>query len=506
MASEGARKFVIGLDQGTSSTRAIAFSLDTLRPRFTHTVTLDTIYPHDGWVEQDAVTMLESARVCLDEVSAQIEAVGGTVAAVGVANQRETTIVWDRTTGVPFYNAIVWRDSRTSSIVASLTSPPNSANSLREKCGLPISTYFSAVKMKWLMENVPSVGQACLDGRCSFGTVDTWLIWNLTGGTNSGAYVTDVTNASRTMLMNINTLRWDPQLCLFFSVPVNALPAIRSSAEVYGRICSGKLRGIPICGNLGDQQSALLGQGCVKHGMAKNTYGTGCFMLLNTGKLVQSTHGLLSTVAYQLGPSAPVVYALEGSVAVAGRAVQWFRDNMKAIKTSAEINILAASVPDSNGLYFVPAFTGLYAPRWCSSARGLAIGINETTNVGHFARAIFEATCFQTKEVLDAMVSDSSVELQVLRVDGGMVVADIMLQIQADLLGIPIMRPLCLETTALGAAVAAGIGCGLIDVDALPSLLQQDSTTFSPTITVEQRALRMSGWTKAVERSLNWAS
>ncbi|XP_077986011.1 glycerol kinase-like isoform X2 [Glandiceps talaboti] len=428
------------------------------------------------------------------------------IKAVGITNQRETTVVWDKTTGKPLYNAIVWLDMRTGPTVEELIekAPGKKKEYLQALCGLPLSTYFSAVKLRWLMDNVPDVQQAVLEQRCMFGTVDSWLLWNLTGGLNGGLHITDVTNASRTMLMNIHSLQWDEKLCNFFNIPMSVLPEIRSSAEVYGNLCNGPLSGIPIAGVLGDQQAALVGQTCFTKGMAKNTYGTGCFLLYNTGEeAVLSKNGLLTTVGYKLGKDKPTVYALEGSVAIAGAAVRWLRDNLGIIKEAADIEPLAASVESTHGTYFVPAFSGLYAPYWQSDARGIICGLTQFTSKAHIARAALEAVCFQTREILDAMNQDCGIPMQKVQVDGGMTANNLLMQLQSDILGIPIVKPAMPETTALGAAMAAGYAIGVWSL-AAEDLTAITTDTYTPVITQEERDARYGKWKLAVQRSMKW--
>ncbi|KAG0424847.1 hypothetical protein HPB47_027948, partial [Ixodes persulcatus] len=437
---------------------------------------------------------------------------------IGVSNQRETTIVWDKVTGKPLHNAI---DSSVcvfcfvfNSAATLLSTLVRSYLCFQKKCGLPLSTYFSAVKLVWLLENIPEVKQAVDDGRCMFGTVDTWILFNLTGGTKGGVHITDVTNASRTMLMDIETLMWDEYLCNFFGVPMSVLPSIRSSSEIYGMLCDGPLAGVPISGCLGDQSAALVGQLCFNIGQAKCTYGTGCFLLYNTGlehqctfffQIVQSNHGLLTTVAYKLGPNRPVQYALEGSVAIAGAAVRWLRDNLSIINSSSEVEKLALTVNSSHGVCFVPAFAGLYAPYWQPDARGIICGLTQFTTKAHIARATLEAVCFQVREILDAMDSDTGVALKQLLVDGGMAVNELLMRLQADLLGICVVRPQMSETTALGAAIAAGAAEG-IDVWSLDSNKFPSVTTdvFEPSILPTERESRYAKWKDAVRRSMHW--
>lgn len=427
---------------------------------------------------------------------------------IGVSNQRETTIVWDKRTGLPLYNAIVWQDNRNSDTVTDLINktPGKNKEYLKRRCGLPLSTYFSAVKLRWLLDNNESVNKAVRERSCLFGTVDSWLIWNLTGAVNNGLHITDVTNASRTMLMNIETLEWDPVLCKFFNIPIEILPDIHSSSEVYGVVSSGPAQGIPISGCLGDQSAALLGQICFDIGQAKCTYGTGCFLLRNTGNQpVFSNHGLLTTIAFKLGKEAQTYYALEGSIAIGGAGVRWLRDNFNIIKNSEDIETLAKTVESSHGLYFVPAFSGLYAPYWQPNARGIICGLTQFSTKAHLARAMLEAVCFQTKDILEAMNKDSGITLKELLVDGGMTVNDLLMQLQADILGIPVVRPSMPETSALGAAMAAGTASS-VEVWQLnkDELLNITTDKFLPTITETERQRKYCKWKKAIERSLHW--
>ncbi|KAG8193363.1 hypothetical protein JTE90_022991 [Oedothorax gibbosus] len=496
------------VDNGTSSSRFLVFASETAEIVTYHQIETNQLYPQSGWVEQDPFEILASVKICIDKTVDKLrefEIDPANIKAIGVTNQRETTIVWNKFTGKPLYNAIVWLDNRTVDTVEKLSSQRGS-HYVKEKCGLPITTYFSAVKLKWLIENVPEVREAIKNDECLFGTVDSWIIWNLTGGVNNGIHVTDVTNASRTMLMDIRTTKWDPWLCNFFQVPMSILPTIRSSSEILGYIVNGSLNGVPISGCLGDQSSALVGQLCFKPGYAKNTYGTGCFLLCNTGKVpVWSKHGLLTTVAYQLGKDQPVIYALEGSIAIAGALVRWLRDNLGIISNSSYIETLSSSVPTTDGVYFVPAFSGLYAPHWQSSARGTICGLTQFSNSAHVARAAIEAVCFQTCEIADAMNLDSGYPLERLLVDGGMTSNSLLMQIQADFLGIPVVLPSMSETTALGVAMAAGSAKG-VEVWDITSITASDVTTeiFLPSIPNEERELRYSCWKKAVQRSLNW--
>lgn len=499
------------VDQGTSSTRFLIFASRTGELVTYHHVDIKHIYPQEGWVEEDPKEILESVYTCMSKAVENLKALNINVddlKAVGISNQRETTIVWDKFTGKPLYNAIVWLDMRTAPTVDRLLAgvPDKSKDFLRPQCGLPITTYFSAVKLRWLLDNVSEVKTAVAEDRCLFGTVDTWLLWNLTGGPGRGCHVTDVTNASRTMLMNIHSLRWDEKLCSFFNIPMSILPEIHSSSELYGHITDNPLKGVPISGILGDQQAALVGQMCFKQGSAKNTYGTGCFLLYNTGSQpVESSHGLLTTVAYQLGRRKPVTYALEGAIAIAGACVQWLRDNLGIIQTSAEIEQLASEVDSTHGCYFVPAFSGLFCPYWRADARGIICGLSQFTTKAHIGRAALEAVCFQTRELLDAMNCDSGIPLKSLQVDGGMSVNSVLMQLQADLLGINVVRPSMPETTALGAAMAAGcaeeINVWNLDPSKAPKTI---TDTFVPSIPAKDRDDRFNWWKMAVERSLGW--
>ncbi|KAI9016978.1 glycerol kinase 2 [Gaertneriomyces semiglobifer] len=497
------------IDQGTSSTRFIVFN-ESGGIVAMHQVELDQIYPKAGWCEHDPMVIWNSVTTCMENVAAALRRMGHSienVKAVGITNQRETTVVWDNQTGKPLHNAIVWLDSRTKHTVADLVgqTPTKSNRYLQEKCGLPFSTYFSGVKLRWLLDNVPAVRQAHDEQRLAFGTVDSWLIYNLTGGINGGRHVSDVTNASRTMLMNINSLQWDTEILEFFGFGKHMLPEIVSSAEVYGVIADGALAGIEIAGCLGDQQAAVVGHRCFQAGEAKNTYGTGCFMLFNTGdKPVISSHGLLTTVGYKLGKDAPAIYALEGSVAIAGAAVKWLRDNMKLIQSASEINDLAAKVPDTGGVYFVPAFSGLFAPHWRDDARGCIVGLTQFATREHLCRATLEAVCFQSKEILHAMNADAGFDLTTLKVDGGMTNSDLAMQIQADLVGIEVVRPIMRETTALGAALAAGYTVGVWK-DLADFHPEEKPEIFVSKIANDEREARFSQWQRAVEKSFAWA-
>ncbi|XP_045132251.1 glycerol kinase-like [Portunus trituberculatus] len=497
------------VDQGTSSTRFLVFSATTGEVLTYHQVEVAQHYPKEGWVEQDSNELLKSVHTCILKAVENLKSLEidpGDIKAVGITNQRETTIVWDKTTGLPLCNAIVWLDARTASTLEAILkeTPGQNKDYVKDLCGLPISTYFSALKLRWLLDNVPEVQEAAAKGNLLFGTVDSWLLWNLTGGLDGGLHVTDVTNASRTMLMNISTLEWDANLCKFFKIPMSVLPEIRSSSEIYGYITEGPLLGIPISGVLGDQQAALVGQMCLSRGQAKNTYGTGCFLLYNTGtQIVQSEHGLLTTVGYKLGKKSPTIYALEGSVAIAGAAVTWLRDNLHVIKSSTDIEPLAKKVKDSGGVYFVPAFSGLFAPYWRSDARGTICGLTQASTSAHLARAVLEAVCFQTREILDAMQKDSGITLNKLQVDGGMTCNNTLMQLQADIAGVPVARPSMTETTSLGAAMAAGSAEG-IEVWDLTKLTPLTNDDFTPSIMPEEREMRYEKWCMAVQRCMDW--
>uniref|UniRef100_A0A8C6KTD6 Probable glycerol kinase n=1 Tax=Nothobranchius furzeri TaxID=105023 RepID=A0A8C6KTD6_NOTFU len=479
-----------------------------------HQVEIKQSFPKEGWVEEDPKEILQSVYECMERTCEKLMQHNidiSNIKAIGVTNQRETTLVWDKETGEPLYNAIVWLDLRTQSTVERLINktPGRNKNHLRHKTGLPISTYFSAVKLRWLMDNVSEVHEAVMSHRAMFGTVDSWLIWCLTGGKSGGVHCTDVTNASRTMLFNIHTMNWDPELCKYFGIPMEILPRVRSSSEIYGLMV--KLDVISNCyfewnQCLGDQSAALVGQMCFKDGQAKNTYGTGCFLLRNTGsKPVMSDHGLLTTVAYKLGRDKPACYALEGSVAIAGAVVRWLQDNLGIIGSSEELEKLAASVGTSYGCYFVPAFSGLYAPYWEPSARGIICGLTQFTNKSHVAFAALEAVCFQTREILDAMNQDSGIPLNQLQVDGGMTSNRLLMQLQADILCIPVVKPSMPETTALGAAMAAGAAEGVSVWSLNPEDLSEvTSEKFEPQINPEESEFRYARWKKAVEKSKNW--
>jgi len=494
-------RYVGALDQGTTSTRFMIFD------HAGAVVAVDQkeheqIYPKPGWVEHDAneiwTRSVEVIRGCL----AKAGVAASDLAAVGVTNQRETTVVWDRRSGKPIHNAIVWQDTRTADICNELAKD-GGQDRLRPKVGLPLATYFSGPKVKWILENVAGARARAEAGDLLFGNIDTWCIWNLTGGVDGGVHVTDVSNASRTMLMNLATLDWDPDILKLMGIPRAMLPAIKASSEVYGKAV-GDLAGVPVSGDLGDQQAALFGQTCFSAGEAKNTYGTGCFMLLNTGtKPVQSKSGLLTTLGYKIGKE-PAVYCLEGSIAITGALVQWLRDNLGMIKTSPEIEELAKTVDDNGGVYFVPAFSGLFAPYWKNDARGVIAGLTRYVNKGHIARAVLEATAWQTREVLDAMNADSGVALTALKVDGGMVFNELLMQFQSDVLAVPVIRPKVAETTALGAAYAAGLAVGFwAAVEDLRVNWQKDKE-WKPKMDAATRDKDYKLWKKAVTRTFEW--
>lgn len=494
-------KYIAAIDQGTTSTRCMIFdksgsiiSQDQKEhPQF---------YPRPGWVEHDAEIIWQDTKEIIRNATENAGISHTDISALGITNQRETTIIWDKTTGKPLHNAIVWQDTRTDKICNQL-SKNGGQDRFRSLVGLPLATYFSGPKIKWLLENIPEIGSAAEKGTALFGTVDSWLIWNLTGGVNGGKHITDVTNASRTMLMNLETLQWEKDLLDILGIPASMLPEIRPSSDIYGH-CKAILPDVPVCGNLGDQQAALFGQACFEEGEAKNTYGTGCFMLLNTGeKPVASENGLLTTLGYQIN-GMPAVYCLEGSIAITGALVQWLRDNLRMIDNTSDIEALAASVDDNGGIYIVPAFSGLFAPYWRNDARGVIVGLTRYINRGHIARAVLEATAYQTREVLDAMESDSDVRLKSLNVDGGMVFNDLLMQFQADILNVPVVRPKIAETTALGAAYAAGLAVGFWESFSELKENWNKDKEWQPEIEEEVRRSYYINWKKAVTRTFNW--
>ena len=498
--------FVGALDQGTTSTRFMIFD-HAGRPVGVHQLEHTQIYPKAGWVEHDPIEILGRVNEVIRGALERANLTAADLVAVGITNQRETTVAWDRTTGKPLANAIVWQDTRTDGIVADLAAAGGAADGgpdrFRAATGLPLATYFAGPKIRWLIDNVPAVRDALTGGRLLVGTIDSWCIWNLTGGMNGGVHVTDVTNAGRTMLMDLHTLNWSPALLEAIGVPRSVLPEIRSSSEIYG-IGTGPIAGVPIAGDLGDQHAALFGQACFEAGDAKNTYGTGCFMVLNTGeRIVESRNGLLTTLAYKLG-DAPAVYALEGSVAIAGALIQWLRDNLGLITSASEVETLARTVDDSGRIVIVPAFSGLFAPYWRSDARGAIVGLTRYVNRGHIARAALEATAWQTREVLDAMNADSGVPLASLRVDGGMVGNELLMQFQADVLGVRVIRPTVAETTALGAAYAAGLAVGFwTGLDELRANWSAERE-WLPAMDPAARDHQYARWKKAVTRTFDW--
>jgi len=494
-------KYAAAVDQGTTSTRFMIFD------HAGKVVAVDQkeheqIYPKPGWVEHNPMEIWERTQEVIKGALAKAKVDPKDIAAVGVTNQRETTVVWEKATGKPVYNAIVWQDTRTADICNELAKS-GGQDRFRLKVGLPLATYFSGPKIKWILDNVPGVRAKAEKGEVLFGNIDTWVIWNLTGGPKGGVHVTDVSNASRTMLMNLETLDWDEEILKIMGVPKAMLPAVKPSADVYGNAV-GALAGVPVAGDLGDQQAALFGQTCFSAGEAKNTYGTGCFMLLNTGtKPVQSKNGLLTTLGYKIGKS-PAVYCLEGSIAITGALVQWLRDNLGLIQKSPDVEALAKTVEDNGGIYFVPAFSGLFAPYWKNDARGVIVGMTRYVTKGHIARAALEATAFQTREVLDAMNKDSGVALTALKVDGGMVFNELLMQFQADILGVPVIRPTVAETTALGAAYAAGLAVGFWkEVEDLRANWGKDKE-WDPKMSAADREHLYKGWLKAVTRTFEW--
>jgi len=490
------------IDQGTTSTRFIVFD-DSSRIVSMSQMEHAQIYPQPGWVEHDPLEIWRNTETVVANAMRSAQLRPQDLAAIGITNQRETTVVWDRRSGAPLYNALVWQDTRVADMLPRYTDKPG-VEFFRMRTGLPLSSYFSSLKIRWILDNVPDARRLAETGDALFGNIDTFLVWHLTGGPHGGLHVTDVTNASRTQLMNLQSLDWDPDLLAAFDIPRAMLPAIRSSSERYGEAVPEAIRGVPIAGILGDQQAALVGQTCFRPGEAKNTYGTGCFMLMNTGETpVQSRFGLLTTVAYRIGAARPC-YALEGSVAVTGALVQWLRDNLKMIDSSADVEALARSVPDNGGAYFVPAFSGLYAPHWNDRARGVIAGLTRFVTRGHLARAVLEATAFQTWEVLQAMEKDSGVSLEALRVDGGMTDNALLMQFQADIVNRTVVRPAVKETTALGAAFAAGVAVGVFrDADDLRARWVE-SHRWTPAMAGADRDRLVREWSKAVARSLDW--
>ncbi|UCD98456.1 MAG: glycerol kinase GlpK [Chloroflexota bacterium] len=499
-------QIIASIDQGTTSTRCMLFDYEgkvLSAAQKEHA----QIYPKPGWVEHDPMEIWQSTQEVVDRCLATASVNPKDILALGITNQRETTLVWDKKTGEPFGNAVVWQDTRTKEMCDALAQV-GGIDCFRDQTGLPLATYFSGPKINWILDNSRDARVAAQRGEALFGNIDTWLIWWLTGGPNGGSHVTDVTNASRTLLMNLETLDWDANLLDVFGIPHQILPRIvpSSDPQTWGSTkMTGPFRAeVPVCGDLGDQQAALVGQACFSPGEAKNTYGTGCFMLLNTGKeIVHSKSGLLTTVAYQLGDT-EAIFALEGSVAITGALIQWLRDNLGLIENSPDVETLAREVPDNGGVYFVPAFSGLFAPYWRSDARGVIAGLTRFTNKNHIARAALEATAFQTREVLEAMQEDSKVELSQLKVDGGMVANELLMQFQADILNVPVVRPKLSETTALGAAYAAGLAVGFWNnVNELRANWNQDKF-WQPQMDSETRQALFNNWKKAVTRTFNW--
>ena len=496
-------KYVLAIDEGTTSARAIIFNhsgqiVSVGQKEF------EQIFPRAGWVEHDAVEIWESVREVIGQALSKASINRHQLSAVGITNQRETAVVWDKNTGEPVYNAIVWQDTRTQKICDELAGDKG-PDRFKDICGLPLATYFSGPKVKWILDNVEGARAKAEAGDLLFGNMDTWVLWNLTGGVNGGVHVTEPTNASRTMLMDVRKLQWDDSMCEVMGIPKSMLPEIKSSSEVYGKASRESLLiDTPIAGILGDQQAATFGQACFEKGNAKNTYGTGCFMLMNTGQeAVFSENGLLTTVCYKLGDQ-PTVYALEGSIAVAGSLVQWLRDNLRMFDSAPEIETLATSVEDNGGAYIVPAFSGLFAPYWRPDARGALVGLTRFVNRGHIARAVLEATAYQTREVLDAMNADSGVPLTELKVDGGMTANETLMQFQADQVGVPVIRPVVAETTALGAAYAAGIAVGFWNGEEDVVKNWAEDKRWEPKMDDAERDRLYRNWKKAVTKTFDW--
>ncbi len=495
--------YVLAIDQGTTSTRAMVFDAHG-RSVATGQIEHRQFFPRPGWVEHDPLEIWRNTREVIGVALAQADITRHDVEAVGITNQRETTVVWDRHTGKPIHRAIVWQDTRTQDLIDRLAAD-GGTDRFKAITGLPLATYFSATKISWLLDHVDGARAAAIAGDLLFGTIDTWLLWNLTGGPDGGVHATDVTNASRTLLMDLRTLKWSDELLASFDIPRAMMPEIRASSDDFGRIeTSNLLHDIPIAGILGDQQAATFGQAAFDRGESKNTYGTGNFLIVNTGEeLVASSHGLISTVAYQVSGEKPR-YALEGSIAVTGSLVQWLRDSVGLLDSAAQVETLALSVEDSGGVIIVPAFSGLFAPYWRPDARGAIMGLTRFANRAHIARAALESVAFQSREVIDAAAADTGVEISELKVDGGMVVNDLLLQIQADILGTPVVRPVVAETTALGVAYAAGLTVGFWSSrDQLRQLWQEDAR-WVPSIDADEREARMAQWRKAVTRTFDW--
>jgi glycerol kinase len=494
--------YIAAIDQGTTSSRFMVFD------RCGQIVSVAQkehaqIYPKPGWVEHDPAEIWRRVGEVIQEAMDAKGLKPADLSGIGITNQRETTVLWNRKTGKAVYNAIVWQDTRVADSVAEFTAN-GGQDRFRARTGLPLATYFSGLKIRWILNNVDGARAAAEAGELLFGNIDTFLIWNLTGGVNGGVHVTDVTNASRTQLMDLKTLNWASEILQEFDIPPSLLPRIASSSEIYGKAVLGPIKDVAIAGDLGDQQAALFGQACFHPGETKNTYGTGCFMLMNTGtKIVPSNSGLLTTLGYKIGTQ-PAVYALEGSIAITGALVQWLRDNLGLIEKSSEIETLARTVDDNGGVYFVPAFSGLYAPYWKDSARGVIAGLTRYVNKGHIARAALEATAFQVREVLDAMEKDSGISLANLRCDGGMVQNHLLMQFQSDILNKPVLRPMIQETTALGAAYAAGLATGLLHSAEELAANWAEDCRWIPSMEEEKRAHLYHFWKKAITRSFDW--
>jgi glycerol kinase len=495
-------RYVGAIDQGTTSSRFIVFDKAGTIVSVAQKEHAQ-IYPQPGWVEHDPMEIWRNTQEVIGGALAREGLHAADLAAVGITNQRETTVLWDRKSGKPLHNALVWQDTRTAELVGSYARD-GGQDRFRAATGLPLATYFSGLKLKWLLDTVPGARTKAAAGDALFGTIDSWILWNLTGGPSGGLHVTDVTNASRTQLMNLATREWDDALLAALTVPRNVLPRIAASSEVYGKAATPALAGVPLAGILGDQQAALVGQTCFAPGEAKNTYGTGCFMLMNTGtQLVPSTAGLVTTVAYQLGKE-PVHFALEGSIAIAGALVQWLRDNLGLIEKSSDVEALARDAQDNGDVYFVPAFSGLFAPHWKESARGTIVGLTRYANKAHLARAALESTAYQTREVLEAMEKDSKIPITELRVDGGMVANELLMQFQSDMLGVPVVRPRITETTALGAAYAAGLAVGYWSNRGELTRNWGIDKRWRPSMPDAERARLYRSWHKAVTRSFDW--
>ncbi|MGV8877230.1 MAG: glycerol kinase GlpK [Rhodoglobus sp.] len=494
--------YILALDQGTTSTRAIIFDHDAT-PVATGQLEHDQLFPQPGWVEHDPAQIWNNTREVIGQALSKANITRHSIAAIGITNQRETAILWDRNTGVPVYNAIVWQDTRTQSIIDRIAD--GDVDRFRKITGLPLASYFSASKIAWMLENVAGVRERAEAGELAFGTPDSWLLWNLTGGRDGGVHATDVTNASRTLLMDLSTRSWCPEILAEFGIPSSVMPEIRSSSELFGVVSSSSLlREVVVAGILGDQQAATFGQAAFDAGESKNTYGTGNFFMLNTGtEIVHSDNGLITTVAYQLGAQPPR-YAIEGSIAVTGSLVQWLRDNLGIISRSEEVELLAASVDDNGGVYFVPAFSGLFAPYWRPDARGAILGLTRFSNRGHIARAALQATAFQTCDVIDAANADADMAMTELRVDGGMVANEALMQFQADMLNVAVVSPRVVETTALGAAYAAGLAVNFWSGTDELRTKWQEGQRWEPTMPIEQRERLLRNWRKAISKTLDW--